>query len=213
MWLFNFIGARWGASAAWRAITLIVPIAAAVLAALAAGAIAWQLGRAPLQVELAQLKTSMATSAKQQADAQAASMSQAQAQTDVLALALGQATVKNQALTSEISHALQTATSGRACLHARALSLLNSAPGIRIAAPTAPMPSPGAAALAEGAAAATHSVTTFEPNAALTDAAQPQAVITDTALAQWVAQAGGLYETCRLRLDALVDWHAPSFQK
>lgn len=208
MWLFNFIGARWGGSAAWRAITLIVPIGAAVLAAAAAGTVAYKLGRAPLQVELAQLKTSLATNAKEQADAQALRMSQSQAKTDVLALALGQVTVQNQALTTEISHALKAATSGRACLSGRALSLLNSAPGIRIAAPTAPMPSPGAVVAPEGRTAAADSI-----SVASADSAQPQAVITDTALAQWAAQAGGLYETCRLRLDALVDWHAPSLQK
>lgn len=205
MWLFNFIGARWGGSAAWRAITTIVPIAAAVLAAALAGTVAYKVGRAPLQAEIAQLQLSQVTAAIRLADAQALRMSDAQAKSDALQLKLSHALLANQSLTSEISNALKTATSGRACLSGRALSLLNSAPGIRIAPP---VPESGAAAASEGAAAAADPVTV-----ANTDAAQPQAVITDTALAQWVAQAGGLYETCRLRLDALVDWHSPSFQK
>lgn len=205
MWLFNFIGARWGASAAWRAITWMVPLAAAVLAAGAAGAISWNLGRAPLQAEITQMQLAQATAAIRQADARALRMREAQAKTDALALALGQVTFQNQALTSEISHALKTATSGRACLSGRALGLLGSAPGIRIAAP---VPDPGAVVAPEGRTAAADSI-----SVASADSAQPQAVITDTALAQWAAQAGGLYETCRLRLDALVDWHAPSLQK
>jgi hypothetical protein len=125
-------------------------------------------------------------------------MRQAQAKSDGLQLKLSSALLANQSLTSEISNALQNATSGRACLSGRALSLLGSAPGIRIAAP---VPEPGAAALAESRATAADTVS---------DAAQLQAVITDTALAIWAAQAGGLYEQCRQRLDALVDWHASS---
>ena len=204
MWLFNFISARFSFNLAWRAITLIVPIAAAVLAAALAGTLAYKLGRAPLLLELVQLKAKQATDAKTVADAQALRMSQAQAKGDVLALALGTAVVQNLSLTSRISNDLKTATSGRACLNSRAISLLNQAPGIRIAAP---VPESGAAALAEGRATAADSKPTTD------NAAQPEQVITDTALAQWAAQAGGLYETCRLRLDALVDWHAPSLQK
>ena len=205
MWLFNFIASRIGASAAWSAITWVVPIAAAVLSASAAGVLSYKLGRAPLQQEVAQLQLSQATAAIRQADAQAARMSAAQAKGDVLALALGNAVVQNLSLTSRISNELKTATDGRACLGMRAISLLSSAPGIRIAAP---LPESGAAALAEGRATAADTVA-----AAARGAGQPEQVITDTALAQWAAQAGGLYETCRLRLDALVDWHAPSLQK
>ena len=205
MWLFNFIASRIGASAAWSAITWVVPVAAAVLSASAAGVISYKLGRAPLQQEIAQLQLSQATAAIRQADAQAARMSAAQAKGDLLALALGNAVVQNLSLTSRISNELKNATDGRACLGLRAISLLSSAPGIRIAAP---VPESGAVAVAASGAAAADSVTT-----AVSDAAQPQAVITDTALAQWAAQAGGLYETCRLRLNALVDWHGPSLQK
>lgn len=202
MWLFNFIASRFSASAAWSAITWMVPLAAAVLAAGAAGAISWKLGRAPLQAEITQMQLAQATAAIRQADAQALRMSQAQAKSDALALALGNTVVHNLSLTLEISNALKTATDGRACLRGRALSLLGSAPGIRIAPP---VPESGAAAAAEGAAAAA------DP---LSDAAKPEQVITDTALAIWAAQAGGLYETCRLRLDALIDWHAtPSLKK
>lgn len=197
MWLFNFIAARFSGALAWKAITVFVPIAIAVIVGAGSFALAWKLGRAPLQVEIAEMKTKRATDAKAVADAQALRMSQAATKSNILALALGNATVKNQALTTEISHALQTATDGRACLRGRALSLLSSAPGIRIAAP---MPTAEPATVAKSGSPAADSIA----------ASETETVITDTAASQWIAQAGGLYEVCRLRLDALIDWHPPT---
>lgn len=202
--LFNFFSSRWGASAAWSAVTLWLPVALAVGAALASATLAYKVGRAPLLVEIAEAKTKLVTDVKAAADAQAQRLADAQAKSDRLALALSAAQERNQSLTSEIFHALKTATDGRACLRGRALSLLSAAPGIRIAPP---VPESGPAAVAEGRSTASDPIAA--PNAAPTEP-----IITDTALATWAAQVGGLYETCRLRLDALIDWHAsPSSKK
>ncbi len=213
MWLFNFIAARFSGALAWKAITVFVPIAIAVIVGAGSFALAWKLGRAPLQVEIAEMKTKRADDAKAMADAQALRMSQAAAKSDILALALGEAIVKNQALTSEISHALKTATDGRACLRGRALSLLSSAPGIRIAAPV-PQAQPAAATGARAAAADPQRGSTNSADASdaadATDQQATEAVITDTALAIWAARAGEFYEQCRNRLNALIQWHTPS---
>lgn len=76
--------------------------------------------------------------------------------------------------------ALLRATTGRRCLDAGALRLLDGATGLRVDLP----PASGRAAAADGATA------------------------TDTDLARWIAGAGRQYEECRQRLDALINWHA-----
>lgn len=102
-------------------------------------------------------------------------------------------------LQQELDHAISEVTSGRPCLGADALRLLDSAPGI--AAPGVPRATGRAAAAdARNAAAAT-------PHRAET-ADEPAA--TDTDVARWINAAGGQYAECARRLDALIDWHSPS---
>jgi len=83
--------------------------------------------------------------------------------------------------TLEVSHAVARFTTGRPCLDGRAVRLLNQ-----------PTPdTPGAGPVPEAASA---------PDAA--DAA----TASDTDVAGWIAQAQHQYETCRARLDALIDF-------
>lgn len=89
-------------------------------------------------------------------------------------------------LTQEAQRAITTQTTGRACFDPAALRVLQRAPGITL------MP-----AAASGTAAA--------PGAAAS--AADNAVASDTAVARWAIDAGAGYEACRLRLDALIDWH------
>lgn len=83
-------------------------------------------------------------------------------------------------LTQERRHALTQTTSGVACLSGAALRVLDQAAGISVAA---------------------------LPAATSSTAAADAAVATDTDLALWTVDAGGLYEQCRSRLQALIDWH------
>lgn len=160
----------------------------ALTALLAAGALgAWAgytQGRAPLQTELATLRESHLETARLAAMASGQRLLQAQVRSTELATQLAAQLSANDQLTQEKTHALRTATAGRACLSDRALRLLNESPGITVASPGA-MPTPGA-----GAAAASATVAT------------------DTDLALWIAAAGRAHEQCRVRLDALIAWHA-----
>lgn len=93
-------------------------------------------------------------------------------------LAVRQQTIDQ--LSKEKRNALQKVTTGRACLGGPALRLLNTAPGLTVA--DLP-PATGSAAAEDGAAAS------------------------DTNIATWATDVGAQYETCRNRLDALIDWH------
>jgi hypothetical protein len=91
----------------------------------------------------------------------------------------------------ELNHALNQATTGRPCLGAAALRLLNQAPGISVdQLPTAP-----SGAVATGASLASDSGDSTAPAS------------TDTQVASWIADAGSAFEVCRTRLDALIEWH------
>ena len=85
-------------------------------------------------------------------------------------------------LKTEKLHALSQATTGRPCLNAPTLRLLDQAPGLSVS---------GLPPATSGTAAAS------EP------------VSTDTDIAQWAADAGARFEVCRTRLDALIGWHTP----
>lgn len=202
--LFNFIATRFSVSAAWRAFTLWVPVLA-LLAGAAAGAWGgWQLGRAPLLVSLAELRETHTEQTRLVQQASAKRLQVAQERGESLAAELAQTLTTNAQLTQEKTHALQTATDGRACLSNRALRVLHGAPGIRVAgADGLPAPKPPAAAAGATAAAPAHDAGQQNP-----DKPQPdELVATDTGLALWIANAGGQYEACRQRLNALIAWH------
>lgn len=79
----------------------------------------------------------------------------------------------------ELSHAVTRFTTGRPCLDGRAVRLLNSS------ANSAGIPM---------------------PEATITPDASDGASATDTDVAEWIGHAQGQHETCRARLDALIDF-------
>ncbi|MCK9606230.1 MAG: hypothetical protein M0R33_07230 [Methylomonas sp.] len=81
--------------------------------------------------------------------------------------------------TQEVKHAVQKATTGRACLNSATVRVLNHTE----------------------AAAAGAVPETAEPSAA-----ESAAVATDTDVAGWIGNAQGYYDTCRARLNTLIDF-------
>lgn len=196
---FNFLAVRFGINTAWRALALWLPLLALVAGAAGGAYAAWHLGRAPLRTENAELRETHAEATRLTALAGARRLQEAQARSDTLAGELLETLAANHQLTEEKTHALRTATTGRACLSGRALRVLHGAPGITLGAPAHGLPAPRAGAAAAHAAPAAH-----------TDADGGQRVATDTGIAVWIATAGGQYEACRQRLNALIAWHAPT---
>lgn len=190
LWLFNFIATRLSAAAAWRVLTLAVPLAAAVAGALGG----WAVGRAPLQAQNAALVASHAQAVASAATANALKLQAAQQLGDALSADLAVAQARIRSLTQEKAHAIRSATSGAACLRGPALGVLHGAPGIRVTGfPDLPAPT-GAPAAAIAPAA---------------PAAYPDGLTsTDTAVATWMLEAGAQYEACRAQLGALIAWHA-----
>lgn len=141
----------------------------------------WSAGRAPLQTRLAEQDSAHSREKLRTFEQAAEVLKTAQDRGDALTTTLAQRQAWIDQLTREKRHAVSTVTTGRACLDGPALRLLDGAPGLRVAhlPPTA-----------SGAAAA--------------DAP----IATDTDITGWSLDAGAQYETCRARLDALIDWHA-----
>ena len=161
--------------------------------AVAAGATAWTVGRAPLLTQLAQQEATYTREKLRTSERTAEVLQAANDRGDQLlnVLELRQADI-NQ-LAREKRDAINKVTTGRACLGESALRVLNTAPGLRVRG-VAPTVSSTAAA---GAAAA-----------AYTDIGDVSDIVsTDTDIATWAIDAGAQYEVCRARLDALIDWH------
>jgi len=139
----------------------------------------WVLGRMPLHTELAQPTATHATERAAAASAAAQAMLEAQTRGDLLSAGLLQQQTYIDRLKQEKTHAIVQATTGSACLREPALRLLNSAPGLSVA---------GLPQTPSGPAAA------------------GRATASDTDLTSWAIDAGAAYETCRARLDALIDF-------
>lgn len=198
--IFNAIAIRWGADLAWRVLAVWLPLAALLLGA---GAGAWgalHLGRAPLLVDIAELREGHTESLRLAQLAAAQRLQAAQTRSDTLALQLGKTLSANNTLSQEKTHALRAAATGRVCLSDGALRVLHGSPGIRVGGLDG-VPPPGSAVAAAGAATATDS----HP---ATPAGAPGLVATDADIGAWSIGAGALYEACRAHLDALIDWHA-----
>lgn len=131
-----------------------------------------------------------------QLQAAAAQLTAEQARGDALTTGLLTQQTTIDQLTQEAHHAITTATTGRVCLDGNALRVLNRAPGLR----TQLAPSSGVAA-AHGAPAAT------ADDADSTATSSGDEFATDTQLADWAIDAAAQFETCRIRLDKLIDWH------
>jgi hypothetical protein len=156
----------------------------------------WPLARAPLQLDLAQLRGEYAGLRETNAEtvrlaalAAAAKVRQAQATGEAASARLAAVLAANTQLTQEKKHALKAATDGRACLSDRTLRVLNGAPGLTVAAPAAGVSAPAGQPPAGPAAVAAH------PH-----------VATDADVSGWVLDAGRLHEACRQQLAELAGW-------
>lgn len=121
--------------------------------------------------------------AEQSARAQADALQRlvaANAHADQLTTRLQRQTAHVDQLTKDKAHALNSLTTGRTCLGADTVRVLNNA-----AAGTADVPAPATGPAAAGAA-----------------------VATDTDVAGWINTAQQQHEQCRARLQALIDYHA-----
>lgn len=212
--LFNWIGTRFSVGTAWGFLSWGLPVAALLSGAAAGAWSAWHLGRAPLRMENADLREAHAEATRLAALAAAARLQAAQHRSDALATELLTTLADNAQLTEEKTHALQTATAGRACLSDRALRVLHGAPGITVARAVG-LPTPGAGAAAAGAAPAALASPDGATGAGAVQPAGAAAELeaTDTAVAVWIATAGQAYEACRARLNALIAWHEPTTQE
>lgn len=143
------------------------------------------LGRAPLLVELAEVRQTQAETAKLQALAAARTLSDAQVRSDALTVRLAdkQEQISNSQRAAHAS--INQTTSNRPCLRADTVRVLNRTDST--AGPDVPQTS-GSAAAAGGAFA------------------------TDADVGHWAVDARAQYDTCRDRLDALIDWHTTSFK-
>lgn len=207
--LFNWLGTRVGVSAAWSFLRWGLPVAALLAGAAAGGWAAWHLGRAPLRMENADLREAHAEATRRAALAAATRLQAAQQRSDALAADLLATLATNAQLTEEKTHALQTATAGRACLSDRALRVLHGAPGITVAGAGMPPTQPGTAAAGAPPAASADPASPAGTGAGQPAHAAAELAATDTEVAVWIATAGNLYQACRARLDGLIAWHTP----
>ena len=164
---------------------LLAALALAAATALVAGsggyALGHRLAKADGDAALAKVQRDNATLETKAAEAALARLQEAQARGDALEerLAVEEASRQSQAL--EHAREIKRLTTGRPCLNAGTVRLLNE-PALGVRAPALPAPASGAAA--EGAPAAS-----------------------DTDVAGWIDGTRHQYDACRSRLDALIDWH------
>ncbi len=150
-------------------------------------------GRAPLRAELAntradmaELRSTHAEAARLAALAAAKGLQQAQARGDALTHTLARRQEQIDQLHKDKRDALKRLTTGRACLSADAVRLLNTANSTEPARPE-PVSTPPGGVAAAGAAFAT-----------------------DADVGQWAIAAHAQYSECSGRLAALIDWHTIS---
>lgn len=165
-------------------------IYACLAAATVGGAMmGWNIGRAPLQVQLAQQATAHATEKTRLAEHAAQTLQAAQVRGDALSVSLLQQQTKIYQLKADKRYAINQATTGQPCLNGPALRLLNGAPGLRVR--DLPPATGSAVAAGESSGAAGSNRTWYS---------------SDTQVASWMVDAGAAFEVCRTRLDALIDW-------
>lgn len=104
-------------------------------------------------------------------------------------------------LKAEVFHAIKNTTTGRPCFNEPTLRLLDHAPGLSVQGlPTAT----GNVAAIGGATSTTGG---DDPTAERTAAGG--AYSSDTQVALWIVDVTSRFETCRTRLNALIEWHTP----
>lgn len=162
----------------WPAVAFLVWT---LLAAIAG----WQTGREQEQdrctASIATLKADQAVKERQAAQAALDRLQQAQARGDALQARLAAEEANRQTQAQENAREIKRLTTGRPCLNAGTVRLLNE-PAIGLRASTLPTPASGT--IAADAAAAS-----------------------DTDVAGWIDAARRQYDACRDRLGALIDWH------
>lgn len=145
----------------------------------------WQTGREQEQdrctAQVATLKADQAIQERQAAQAALDRLQQAQARGDALQARLATEETNRQTQAQEHEREIKRLTTGRPCLNAGTVRLLNE-PAVGLRTPALPAPASGADA-ADAAAAS------------------------DTDVAGWIDAARRQYDTCRDRLGALIDWH------
>ncbi|HMS05330.1 MAG TPA: hypothetical protein PKD73_06000 [Burkholderiaceae bacterium] len=167
--------------------------------ALLAGAGGWHFGSLRATHKLDALKTDIAQREANAADAAHERLLESQARA---ALLVGQVAAQQAQINSQSFGALhvlaKVASPARPAYSSPVVRVLATAPGVTVAMPE---PAAGAAAKdgAAGAAAA-------EPPGAESPE-RPELMVSELDAATWAIHAAGLYETCRARLGALVDFH------
>lgn len=147
----------------------------------------WQFTRLYYLAEINQTKLAQAEQATTAREDDLRRLTDAQQRGDALTARLQERDAQLAQSTKEKTDALRRLTSGRACLGAAAVRVLNAATG-----GTAHLPEATTGAAATGATSAA-------------DSDQPGA--TDTDVAGWIGNAQQQHELCRARLDALIDFH------
>lgn len=164
---------------------LLAALVLAGVSALAAGGAGYVLGhrlaKADGDAAVAKLQRDHANRETKAAEAALARLQDAQARGDALEARLAAEETNRQTQAQEHAREIKRLTTGRPCLNAGTVRLLNEpAIGLR----TSALPAPASGAAAEGAPAAS-----------------------DTDVAGWIDNARHQYDACRNRLDALIDWH------
>lgn len=162
---------------------LIAGLAAGVIAAVAAWHDGHERAATAGAAELSAYRATVAEGQRQSAAAALKRLEAAQARGDALTLQLQQAEAQRLADNRGNADEIRRLTSGRACLSAGTVRLLNRG--------TARGADPHAGPV---------------PPAASEPAAADGAAASDTDVALWADSARSQYDTCRGRLDALIDW-------
>lgn len=150
-----------------------------VLAACLGAAGGYRMGQTPLQVELANLRTQHAETERLRSNAAARTLQAAQERGHALSTQLAQRQQTITALERKRHAALQPYLSGRPCLDAGAVGVLNDD---------------------------THSATSDLSKTASAPAATDARFATDTDVGSWISNTKAAYNDCTARLDALIDW-------
>jgi hypothetical protein len=147
--------------------------------------VAWKYLNARHAAELADIKTQQTETNLLAQKQELARIKSDQARGDELTNRLAQTETALQTKQTELNHALAKTTTGRTCLNAGTVRLLNDANTDAGSASGGLSEATGQPAAADGAAAS------------------------DTDVAEWIGNAKQQYSTCRARLDALIDWEEP----
>jgi len=151
----------------------------ALCGALLGGGFSWLVSGWINSVQMAAIKTEQAEDAAIAAQLSLERLSATQAKADLLSSRLAKTEFQLTQTTLEKSDAIKKITTGRACFNSATVGLLNRARETT----TAAVPDPTGPSTAESTA-----------------------IATDTDVAGWIAAAQGSYETCRARLNTLIDF-------